>query len=180
MKGIVFNIFSELVETKFGLEVLDKILEKVPSDSDGVYTAAATYSDDELFALVGALSEEVNIPVPDLVQAYGEFMFPKLVSKYPVFIKDGMTLKAFLLTVHDVIHIEVKKLYDSPSLPDFEYEDSEDGKLVMIYQSPRKLCHLSLGLIHGAAAHFNTAVSINHATCMHDGADSCRLELTFG
>ncbi|MBT8311465.1 MAG: hypothetical protein HKP23_01335, partial [Flavobacteriaceae bacterium] len=39
MKGIVFTEFLEMVEDKFGLEVVDTIIEKAELPSEGVYTA---------------------------------------------------------------------------------------------------------------------------------------------
>lgn len=179
MKGVVFTIFNELVETQFGFETWDKMLETVQPESEGIYTAGETYPDEELFALVGELSNITEVPVPDLIHAFGEYMFPKLVSKHPVFVESQTSLKEFLMTVHDVIHVEVKKLHPDAGLPTIEYEDAGGNKLTMIYRSPRKLCFLSEGLINGAAKHFNTEVSIGHPICMHKESDHCRLELTF-
>ena len=38
MKGIVFTEFLDLVEEKFGLEMVDTIIEQSNLDSGGVYT----------------------------------------------------------------------------------------------------------------------------------------------
>ncbi len=179
MKGIVFTLFNELVENQFGLVVWDKLLETVNPASEGIYTAGETYPDEELFALVQALSDHTQIPAPDLVRAFGVFMFPHLSERYPGFVTDQSSLKVFLKTVHDVIHVEVKKLFPEAGLPVIEYQDPSDKALVMLYRSPRKLCHLSEGLITGASKHFKTEVTIAHPICMHKGSDHCRLELTF-
>jgi len=44
MKGIVFTEFLELVENKFGLEMLDAIIEASNLESEGVYTRIGTYN----------------------------------------------------------------------------------------------------------------------------------------
>ncbi|WP_220471645.1 V4R domain-containing protein [Colwellia sp. BRX10-4] len=49
----------------------------------------------------------------------------------------------------------------------------------MFYQSKRKLCHLCEGLISGAARHFKQAIVIEQSECMHDGANKCKLVISF-
>ncbi|MFT4982342.1 MAG: hypothetical protein ACI9UR_002213, partial [Bacteroidia bacterium] len=39
MKGIVFTEFLELVEDKFGLEVVNQIIDGCELETDGVYTS---------------------------------------------------------------------------------------------------------------------------------------------
>ncbi len=179
MKGMVFTLFNELVEQQFGMDTWEHLLDKVKPKSEGIYTAGESYDDAELMALVTELSAKTKIPASDLVRAFGKFMFPNLASKYPIFLQGQPTLKDFLKTVHDVIHVEVRKLFPEASLPVIEYEDPSPKALVILYRSPRKMCHLSEGLIEGAAEHFNTSVTINHPLCMHNGASHCRLELAF-
>lgn len=176
MKGIVFTMLADMVVEKFGLEVWDELLSK--AEDDGIYVSTETYPDEALIALVVAAHEKSGIPVNDLVRAFGEYMFPIFYQKNPSFFKEGQTLKDFLLTVDQVIHVEVRKLHPGANLPEFKYVDENDAELTMIYASPRKLCMLAEGLIAGAATHFNTQYTLDHSTCMHDGADSCSLHLT--
>ena len=42
MKGIVFSEFLDLVEVKFGLEMVDKIIDQSNLESKGVYTSVGT------------------------------------------------------------------------------------------------------------------------------------------
>lgn len=175
MKGIVFTMLADMVVEKFGLEVWDQILEK--SGEDGIYVSSETYTDESLTALVVAAHEKSGIPVNDLVKVFGEYMFPLFYEKNPNFFTEGQTLKEFLLTVDQVIHVEVRKLHPGVNLPEFQYVDAADSELTMIYASPRKLCMLAEGLISGAAKHFNTEYTLDHATCMHDGAENCTFHL---
>ena len=178
MKGIVFTVFNQLVEEKFGLSTWDNVIEKSKTSTQGSYTAAATYDDSEIFALVGALSQETKIPANDLVAAFGEYLFHKLAAKYPHFLK-GVDFKKFLLSIEHVIHIEVKKIYPDAGLPTFAYETPSSDELIMTYRSPRKLCQLAEGLIKGASSHFSAQYTLKHETCMHKGADECRLHIYF-
>jgi len=175
MKGVIFNYLEQMVEEVFGLEVWDAILQK--SGASGIYIATDTYDDQELMDLVKASHEISGIPVAELVRSFGEFMFPRFLRANPQFVSSNMTLKSFLLTVDRIIHVEVRKLHPGAILPEFTYEDELDNELTMIYKSPRKLCHLAEGLVAGAAKHFDTAYTLDHPVCMHDGADACTLHL---
>lgn len=180
MKGIVFTTLGSMVEEKFGMEAWNALIEKVNPPNGGAYTAAEYYPDAELLDFVAAASEMTEIPVPALVEAYGQYLFGTFVKKYPVFFEGQTDAKEFLKSVDGYIHVEVRKLYKRTTLPEFQYRDEAENELVMLYRSPRKMCHLSVGLIKGTSEHFNTPIEIAHPKCMHNGDDHCRLELTFG
>jgi len=178
MKGIVFNVLESMVIEKAGMEGWDQLLSTVEPDSLGIYTAGKSYSDEELMALVAAASEQFSIPVPDLVQAFGDYLFDQLARKYPVFLEQEPDFFGFLGSVHDVIHVEVRKLYDEPSLPEFSIQQLAGNTMVMEYRSPRKLCMLAEGLIAGAARHYGVKYQLEHSVCMHKGADHCQFLIT--
>jgi len=177
MKGIVFTSFNDMVEEKFGLETWDKLINKVNPESQGIYTAGGTYKDAELIAYVNELAELTKIGQPELIEAFGLYLFPVLASKYPNFLQQP-SLKEFLKSIDKVIHVEVNKLYPEASLPTMTYEDPSPNELVILYRSPRKLCSLAIGLMRGAAEHFHNSISIREPKCMHHGSDHCRLEVT--
>lgn len=177
MKGMVFTLLSEMVEERFGYEMWDDLIETTAPASDGIYVSSELYPDEELMAYVAAMSEALNVPPNDLVFAFGEYMLGRFAQIHPEFFENH-TVKSFLKTVHDVIHVEVKKLHPDALLPQFDYEDPGPDQLVMLYRSPRGLCALAEGLISGSANHFNEKVAITHDICMHRDSDHCRLELT--
>ena len=71
MKGIVFTEFLEMVESEFGLEIVDQVITQSNLPNDGVYTAVGTYDPNELVTMVVKLSEIKGAPVPELVKAFG-------------------------------------------------------------------------------------------------------------
>ena len=178
MKGMVFTMLSELVEERFGIEAWDDLIDATAPASDGVYVATDSYPDRELLNYVAAMSDKLGVPANDLVFAFGEFMLGRFAQIHPEFF-DGHDAKSFLKTVHDVIHVEVKKLHPDAVLPNFDYEDVAPDRLVMRYRSPRRLCALAEGLIAGTARHFGARIDAKHEVCMHDGADHCLLNLDF-
>lgn len=177
MKGVVFNLLNDMVEVTYGLAAWDALLSK--TGLDGIYVATESYPDTQLYALVGAASEMTSIDASDLIRAFGRHMIPNFVQQYPVFFGAGMRLKDFLLTIDQVVHVEVRKLFPDAGLPEFRYSDAAPDELVMLYRSPRRLCRLAEGLIDGAATHFGEQYSLDHSVCMHAGDDHCELRLTF-
>lgn len=75
MKGIVFTEFLDLVEDKFGLEMVDRIITASTLKSDGVYTAVGTYSFSEMLQLLEHLSENTGISIDNLLLVYAEHFF---------------------------------------------------------------------------------------------------------
>jgi predicted hydrocarbon binding protein len=175
VKGVVFNILEDMVTEKGGLMVWQKVLEK--AGVGGGYTAVATYSDDELFAIVGAVVEELQLPAETVVSAFGTYMFGQLAKRYPMFVDSCDDLFSFLESIDSVIHLEVKKLMTETHLPSISCTRESDNALVMDYRSPRKLCLLAEGLIYGAAAHYDRQIKIEHPVCMHKGSDHCDLRV---
>jgi hypothetical protein len=179
MKGIVFNLLNDLVEQEFGMDVWDDMIDVTAPESQAIYTSVEVYPDEELLAFVGAIARHTDTDVGDVLRLFGKYMLARFAQIHPEFFQ-GHTAKSFLKSVHDVIHVEVRKLHPDVVLPDFEYEIPADNQLVMKYHSPRALCRLAEGLIDGAADHFGVDIALEHSACMHDGADHCILGLTFG
>jgi hypothetical protein len=182
MKGIVFNLLEEVVATHVGESVWDEMLEK--AGVDGAYTSLGNYSDEEFVRLLEALSEHRASPPRDTLRWFGHQSMPFLAERYPEFFAPHASLRPFLLSLNDVIHAEVRKLYPGAEVPVFGFELPQaagSGESVVIhYRSKRKLCPLAEGFIAGAADHFRQSVSISQQSCMMEGADECVLVCDIG
>ncbi len=178
MKGVVFNVLEDMVINKCGMQTWNDVLDEQVS-ATGIYTAGESYPDEELFGLVESVAAKLEMPMGEVVGAFGVYMFHQLAAKYPVFLDQSDNLRDFLISVESVIHIEVRKLYESPNLPNFSYDESRDDQLIMQYKSPRKLCVLAEGLVRGASEYYNTPIEIDHPVCMHKGSDHCDLVIRF-
>jgi hypothetical protein len=178
MKGVVFIAFNQMVEDHVGIDTWERLLNEVMPKSDGIYTSVEEYPDSELFNMVGALSKITDVPAPSLIEQFGAYMFDVLNSKHPIFTEQQADFFSFIKSIDGVIHKEVRKLYDTPSLPSLDCEQIDEHNLNIKYTSPRKLCFLAEGLIRGAAKHYDVDYSLQHDTCMHNGSDHCSITLT--
>jgi len=178
MKGIIFTEFFELVETAFGMDMLDEIIDACDLPSGGVYTAVGTYDHAEIAALVTALSQKSGVAVPELLKTYGSYLFGRFTKIYPDFFTTTTTAFDFLESVEHTIHVEVRKLYPKAELPRFDTERPDDNTLVMIYRSTRHLEDVAHGLILGCLEHFEEPCTVAKEDGDSEAEDGIRFTIT--
>jgi hypothetical protein len=136
-------------------------------------------------ALLKALHKTDGMDDRELLRWFGGTSVPLLAERYPVFFDGHTSTRSFLLTLNDIIHPEVRKLYPGADVPVFDFnpvpglEVGED-RLIVGYRSARRLCALAEGFIQGAAQVFGEQVAIEQPECMLRGDERCALVCTFG
>ena len=159
MKGLIFTVFLEMVEEKYGYSVQDKIIVPSRLKSKGVYTSIGTYDHKELIDLIHNLSEIIGEP-PDLIlKNYGEYAFSIFAVKYSYLLEKINDLFSFLESIDTYIHVEVLKLYPDAELPKFETVRTGSNTLIFKYISKRKMSDFAEGLLSGSINHFNSNTS---------------------
>jgi hypothetical protein len=122
MKGIVFNDFLELVEIKFGLEMVGRIIPESQLSSNGIYTAVGTYRFYEMLQLLQNLSHHSKISIDSLLLNYSQYFFSVIQTSRLSFLityKDPIEMLSF---IENYIHIEVKKICSKAEFPIFILE----------------------------------------------------------
>ncbi len=173
MKGIVFNLLEQVVVAEHGEDVWDDLIDEV--GVSGAYSSLGSYDDADWMALVAAAGLRSDLEKDDAVRRFGARAMPLMAARYPHFFAPHATTRDFLLTLNDVIHPEVRKIYPGADAPDFEFANGTDGTLVLGYASPRRLCSLAEGFIEGAAPQFGERAEIHQPTCMKHGAETCQI-----
>lgn len=171
MKGIVFTEFLEMVEKKFGYEVVDQIIEESKLESKGIYTAVGTYPHSEIVTLLMNLSDQVKIDPTELLKEFGKYLFDTFLDSYPQFFSAVDSAFAFLHSIDKHIHVEVLKLYPDATLPKFLSHETEDGSLIMTYKSERKMAALAEGLIEKSIVHYGENCTIKTENIKEDGSE---------
>lgn len=169
MKGVVFTEFMEMVETTFGEDQLENVLDE--SGSTGVYTAVGTYPHSEMVNLVVALSNQTEKPIGDLLEFFGNYLFGSFTKLYPEFFQRASSSFEFLERVEDYIHVEVLKIYPEAQLPKFRTNRRSDKQLEMIYSSERSMGRLAVGLIHGCMTHYEEEGEVKIEQSSEDGSE---------
>ncbi len=171
MKGIVFTEFLDLVEDKFGLEMVDTIIQKSTLESGGVYTSIGTYKFSEMLQLLQHLSADTGISIDDLLLVYAEHFFSVLEESYPGLLATYSDPIEMLASIEDHIHVEVRKIYPDAELPTFDVLEKTENSLVMIYKSSRAMHHFGLGLMNKTFEHFNSTATIELEKIKDDGTE---------
>jgi hypothetical protein len=121
MKGIIFTECLALVKSKFGLEIVQWIIDECRTYTDGFYTSIGTYGHKVLFKIVGRLSKIKGIPAPESLALHGEYFFHALSTDYPRS-KEKSHLFSFSDDVKYYIHPKYLTLYRRTELPSFKAE----------------------------------------------------------
>lgn len=177
MKGIVFNLLEDVITAQHGERTWDKLLEA--ARLEGAYTSLGSYPDSDLDRLVGAASAALNLPGDRIVRSFGRDAIPLLAERYPAFFEPHHSARPFILTLNDIIHPEVRKLYPGAQAPNFEFDESSPDVLSIGYKSERKMCAFAEGLIEGAAAYFGEQAQIEQPRCVTRGDAQCLLLCSF-
>lgn len=160
MKGIVFTEFLDLVEDKFGIEMVDKIVTSSNLKSEGIYTSVGTYEFSEMLQLLTHLSENTNISIDDLLQVYAEHFFSVIKRSYSGILNMYTDPIEMLASIENHIHVEVRKIYPDAELPTFNVLEKTSKKLILIYKSSRAMHAFGLGLMNKTFEHFNETATI--------------------
>ncbi len=171
MKGIVFTEFLDLVEDKFGLEMVDYIITKSDLESEGVYTAIGTYSFSEMLQLLKHLSARTELSIDKLLLVYGEHFFSVLETSYPGLLASYKDPIEMISSIENHIHVEVRKIYPDAELPTFTVVDRSEKMLIIDYTSSRAMHHFGLGLMNKTFEHFDSTADIVLEKIKPDGTE---------
>jgi len=161
MLGMIFTELLELVENKYGYEVVDQLLANDQLPSQGIYTAIGSYEHSELLVLVKQLSEIVDTPVRQLVSEFGLEIFVNLIDSHPQILANIDGSFDLLSKIDSYIHLEVAKLYPTARLPQFSFTKIDDNHIQLHYRSTRPFASFAEGLLLGCARFFNEKFTIN-------------------
>ena len=160
MKGMVFTEFTEFVEHRCGLDMVDRMFQESDVPSGGAYTAVGTYDHREMVQLVGTLARLSESSVPALLKAFGSHLLGRFLKAHPAFFTQAGSLFAFVESIDQHIHVQVRKLYPDAELPSFTTQQPSADTLHLDYRSKRGFADLAEGLLVAAIAHFKEPVNL--------------------
>ena len=149
--------------------MVNNLLEQNELSSGGVYSAVGTYHHKEMVSLVVELGKRSGMPLPDLLKAFGRYLFGTFKTSYASMFESAGDGFEFLESIDQEIHVEVLKLYPDAELPSFKTERKEDNVLQMDYHSDRAMGALAHGLIEASGEHYNEGFDIVMQPQTEDG-----------
>ena len=169
MKGLLFTEFLDYIAATHGHDMVDDVIGDCRLPNRGAYTSVGNYDHAEMQALVAALAQRSGAGASDILEQFGRHLCCRFVELYPAFFRSKSCLFDFLESVHDNIHVEVKKLYPDAEFPSFRTHTRDGSSLELDYRSCRPLAALAEGLILGASDYFHEPVGIFQTR--HEHAD---------
>ncbi|WP_411967966.1 heme NO-binding domain-containing protein [Haloferax sp. YSSS75] len=175
MHGIVLNQLKDFVVQTYDRETWTT-LQKEAGLPGRIYVPVSEYPDEDVLTLVETASELTDIPIPDLLEMFGEFLVPPLLETYGVHVDKDWSGLELIANVERYIHIALReKQISTYTPPELEAGWRDNETVSVVYDSEREMCHLARGIINGVGEHFDEPFEITEPSCMLDGDDHCEL-----
>ena len=172
MHGIIFSELEKYTDKKLGAGAWKKLVAEAGLGTK-TYLVTSSYPDTEAVALITTASRITNLPVPAILEDFGAFIVPSLLSLYkPLVKKDWKTLDLIEHT-EETIHKVVRLQNPGAAPPALIVKRLSPREVVITYTSQRKMCGIAKGIAKGIAAHFHEKITIGETTCMLRGDPSC-------
>lgn len=177
MKGLVFVLLENRIRADHGDQAWDEILEE--TGLEGVYTTVGDYPYQEFVALLEAAEPYIGERGREAQRWFGRRALHQLAEEFFELFEPHDSTRAFALTINDVIHPEVRKLYPGAEVPTFDIDEAPaEGDLLLRYNSGRGLCSFAEGLLEGTADLYGETITVEQPACVHEGDPHCDLVLT--
>src|SRR4029077_6969715 len=177
MHGIILMEMKSFVDATFGEGVWRQLLADSQLSSQS-YDAGHHYPDDHVRKIVESASHRTGLPVHTILEDFGKFIAPQLLSMYPSLIRPEWKTLEVIEHTEETIHTLVRAQYANAIPPYLRVHRTGPEDIVIFYDSPRKMCFIAKGIIKGLAKHFDETIRIKEERCMLSGAPDCTLLLT--
>lgn len=182
MHGLIFVTWEKYLAERFKGSVLGQYRDAIGETPATSPLASRVYDDKMLLTGVDVASRITGMPVERLLREYGRyFIINGLTGRLCTYLLTQVhSGRDLLLTMRDA-HEQMSRLPDGLTPPMFQYATlpHTPNGLILIYDSPRKLCAVLMGAIEGAAELYGEQVYVVERSCMKRGEAVCRFELRF-
>jgi hypothetical protein len=161
MYGIVNKSIEELVIYNFGINKWEIIKQKSGIDVD-FFISNDPYDDAITYKLAAAIAEEMNIPLSQVLEIFGEWWIIKTgKEKYGSLLEaGGKNLKEFLINLPN-FHNRIMLMYPKLTPPEFSVSDIKENSLNLHYFSKREgLQDFVKGLLISLGKLYQTPVNL--------------------
>ena len=176
MHGLIFVQLKKYASARLGLEAWDELLHKAALQGR-MYLPVQQYPDDEMHALVRAISLRTGGDADAVLQDLGVFMAPELVRMYGSLLHRSWTTLDVIEHTENTIHRVVRARNPGARSPELKAERTAPDEVVVTYASARRLCGFAKGIVRGLAGHFGETVTVDEPSCMLRGDGECRLHV---
>lgn len=176
MHGIVFEELREYVWRTHGAEEWASLLSAA-APGRRFYAPDNGYPDEELEALLAEISKRTGARRGELLREFGAFIAPTLVDLYRPLVSEEWNLLDLLEHVEETIHRVVRLDDPSAAPPRLRVERPEESRVIVHYNSERRMCDLAKGIVLGLQEAYAQKVVITDLACMLNDDVECTIEI---
>lgn len=176
MHGIIHSQLKKFVELNHGADAWKAVLDEAGLGGK-LYLANSVYADEEATAIVAAASKLTGAPAADILESFGEFLVPALMTTYRALIKSSWTTIDMLMWTEDTIHKAVRIKEPGAAPPRLRFQQTGPNTLKFFYDSPRRMAPVAKGIIKGVAKHYGESVDIQE---IKGAGGSSEMKITIG
>ncbi len=169
--GVLGYELYEWIRSRYGNLALLQILSSASKKPVGFVTMMA-YEDDDFFAFISGAAKVVQKPTSILLEEFGKYVAPILIRGHKELIPEDWSALDLIEHTEGTIHKVVRRQDEGAAPPHIRCA-RRNGGVVVIYNSPRKICEFGKGLMTGIGEFFNEELSIRETSCMHQNAPHC-------
>lgn len=174
MHGVFHKGLKDFVIDEYGRDVWQEAQASSGVDRQ-MYLAVNYYPDQEFISLVEAIGAAVDDSPFDVLELFGAAVADRLLDTYGRVVDDSWSVMDLLEHVESVVHTSLRTHNDELTPPELGVSRPGADEVIIVYQSPRRLCPVAIGLIRGVADAFDEEVRVTEQRCMHDGDGQCEL-----
>lgn len=172
MYGMINRAVEDLIRRRAGDETWSRVREQAGVGA-APFMAMESYPDEVTYRLVGAASEVLGLPVPEVLGAFGEHwvLYTAQEGYGDLLAMGGTTMQEFITNLHN-LHSHVAMGFPHLTPPSFWCTDATATSVRLHYQSTRPgLAPMVVGLLRGLGKVYQTDVRVTHDRCVAEGAD---------
>lgn len=177
MHGIIFAELRRYAENELGPESWQALVAGAGLPGK-VYQVAQQFPDSEFRALLAVLARTLSRPTATVLQDFGAFIAAGLLKMQAHSIRPEWRTLDVIEHTERAIHQVIRQGDSHAQPPKISVGRINSRELLLEYRSGRKLCPFAKGIILGIAHHYAEDVAVHETTCMLEGADCCRLNIS--
>ena len=175
--GVIHAGLRDFAVARLGADGWDRVRADAGLP-DAPLVTSVRYPDEQVPAVLIALSKRTATPLATVIGDFGEFLAPVLIRRYDAFVDPEWRTLDLVENVERVMHRAVRVNEPDAEPPRLTTRRSSDREVEVIYTSERRMCALAKGIVRGVAAHYGEEVSVTERTCVLVGDPRCEMVVT--
>ncbi|WP_099190650.1 heme NO-binding domain-containing protein [Tepidibacter mesophilus] len=158
MKGTVVSTWLKTCRKMYNDDIVDKAMQDCNVSSSRTFSPIEDVEDSIIFNIVKNIAKAVNLDEKSIWKSIGIDNVATFTNDYPAFFRHE-TLYQFLKSMNDVHKIVVKRIPGSKP-PGLDLTPISKNEAMFVYRSKRGMFDYFLGMLEGAAKHYNEKIQV--------------------